>query len=102
MAKAFDILLDDNGDLIIDNDDFKLGESDAQHIEDTIRAHPGWWKENFTDGVGISDYLNSSGNQQQLARNIKIQLQSDGYTVNNPKILIQGSDVTIDPNAIRN
>lgn len=102
MAAAFDILLDSDGDLIISNDDFKYGESDAQHIQDTIRAHVGWWKESFTDGVGISDYLNSSGNQQELTRKIKIQLQSDGYTVNNPKVLIQGSNVTIDPNAIRN
>lgn len=102
MAAAFDYILDKSGDLVIQRDDFVYGQSDAQHIQDTINAFPGWWKENFTDGVGVADYLNSSGREQQLSRNIKIQLQSDGYTVNNPQILIVGSTIKINPNAIRN
>lgn len=102
MAVAFDYLLDKNGDLIIENDDIKYGLSDEQHVQDTINAHAGWWKENFTDGVGISSYLNSSGNQQVLERSIKIQLQSDGYTVSNPVVVVQGSNIKVTPNAIRN
>lgn len=102
MAAAFDYLLSEKGDLIISNDDFQIGNSDEQHIQDTIISNAGWWKENITDGVAISNYLNSSGNLQDLQRVIKIQLQIDGYTVNNPTVSILGTSVKINPNATRN
>jgi hypothetical protein len=82
--------------------DLQIGESDEQHIMDTIAAFPGWWKENPADGVGIFAYENSSGQQQVLARNIKQQLQSDGYQCNNP-IITQSANggLIIDPNATK-
>lgn len=82
--ERFDILSDENGELIISDSDLVYGASDAQHIQDTIYAAPGWWKENFTDGVNIQLYLNSSGQEQVLCRSMKIQLQSDLYVVSNP------------------
>lgn len=77
--KAKDILLDSDGDLLIENGDFKIGDSDAQHIKDILRAFPGWWKEFSSVGVGMAQYLNSSGKQQEIQRNIKLQLEADGY-----------------------
>lgn len=44
MAANQDIALMHN-DLLIRNGDFVIGESDEQHIMDTINAFPGWWKE---------------------------------------------------------
>lgn len=102
MAIRYDLRLNDSGDLDILNNDWVLAGSDKQHIQDTINAHAGWWKESFIDGVGISSYLNSSGNQQELTREIKIQLQSDGYVVNNPKVQINPTNIQIEPNATRN
>lgn len=102
MADRIDISLDDNDDLQIVNGDFVIDFSDQQHIADTINAYAGWWKEFPTDGVGIQLYQNSSAGGQQLARKIKIELEKDGYKVDNPVIEF-GSDgkLNIYPNATR-
>ena len=60
MASRIDILLNNN-DIVISNNDIFLTESDSQHIIDTINAFAGWWKENYTDGVGILQYLKGKG-----------------------------------------
>jgi flavorubredoxin len=89
-----------NNDVVIENGDFKIFESDQQHIEDTINAYAGWWKENPTDGVGIGLYQNSSGSVQQLSRKIKIELEKDKYKVDNPIIEFDSSsNLNIYPNA---
>ena len=96
-----DIALFQN-DLQIRDGDFVIGESDQQHVADTINAFPGWWKEFPGDGVGVFSYLNSSGQEQSLARSIKINLTSDGYIVNNPSIETdEGGLLTVNPNATR-
>jgi len=76
-----DLLLDGD-DLLIKDSDFVVGESDMQHIEDTINATPGYWKEYPNDGVDIVSYENSTGEEQDIQRTAKLQLQSDGYRVN--------------------
>jgi hypothetical protein len=101
MAAAYDIQLDDTGDLLFANGDLLIGRSDEQHIKDTINAFPGWWKEFPADGVGIMAYLKSSGQQQTLARSVRLQLQADGYTVDNPQVAITADSISINPNAIR-
>ena len=96
-----DFAQNEDGDLLIANGDFVLADSDSMHIEDTIIAHPGWWKQYPADGVGISYYLNATGQEQVLARSIKLQLESDGYQVDNPEISFIDDKLTINPNAIR-
>ena len=81
-----DYKLDNDGDLLFVNGDLSIGESDQQHISDTINANAGWWKEFPIDGVNIRSYSKSAGGAQQLARKIKIELENDGYKVNNPVI----------------
>ena len=71
-----------NNDLTIANNDFAIAESDNQHLYDIINSFPGWWKEFPQVGVGIQNYVNSSGKQQELSRNMRVQLEADGYTVN--------------------
>lgn len=103
MAVFKDFLLDDDGDLAIKNGDFAIGRSDQQHVEDIINSYPGWWKEYPQVGVGVMNYLNSSGQQQKLQRSIIIQLQADGYVVSNPTVENNPDGTfTITPNAIRN
>lgn len=89
-----------NNDLYIYNGDLVIGDSDEQHVSDTIAAFPGWWKENPADGVGALAFINSTGKEQELERSLKIQLQSDGYQVSNPKVYIDGSGIlNVTPNA---
>lgn len=103
MALNYDIALQQN-DAYIDpgTGDFLIVASDEQHIIDTINAFPGWWKENPSDGVGLFQYENSSGQEQILQRVIKIQLQSDGYQVSNPIVRRDSSgELIVQPNAIK-
>ena len=92
-------------DLFIDTSigDFGIEDSDFQHIQDIINSFPGWWK-NFPEiGVGGQAYIKSSGQDQALARNIKIQLQGDGYSVDNVQISRDNAgNLVITPNALRN
>ena len=102
MGLQFDLGLDENGDLDIENDDFTYVLSDEDHIEDTIVASPLWWKQFPGDGVGISSYRGSSGKIQKLMGAIKRQLQNDGYSCTNPVIVQNpGGTFNINPNAIR-
>ena len=101
MALTTDILLQHN-DLVTTNGDLATGPSDAQHEEDTINAFPGWWKENPADGVGILQYINSTGKEQEIARSVVIHLQSDGYQTKNPAVTVNSKGtLTIVPNATR-
>ena len=93
-----DFALNSN-DLYIIDGDIAIAESDNQHISDTLNAFPGWWKENPQDGVGIFQYLNSSGQEQLIRKNIMMQLQSDGYNISNP---IVSTDVNGHLNIIPN
>jgi predicted metal-binding protein len=85
---------------LIANNDAEWFASDVQHIEDTIQTAPGEWKENPTDGVAIMNYLNSSGQEKEIARKIIIELQKDLYQCNNPEVSYgQDGKLTINPNA---
>lgn len=94
MSPRHDILID-----VVDND-IQWVASDVQHVEDTINAAPGWWKENPSDGVNIRAYLNSDGKAQVLSRSISVQLQSDLYIVTNPQVVFDANGrLYINPNA---
>lgn len=92
----------DTGDLVFENGDLSIVDSDTQHVQDTITAFAGWWKEYPADGVGLYRFLNGSANLQLLAQDIKIQLQLDGYFVSpNPLVKFVNGKLTINPNATR-
>jgi hypothetical protein len=76
-----DIILNDSGDLSFENGDFKIGDSDQQHVILLINTYAGAWKQNPTCGVGIMQYLCSSGQGATLRRSIEVQLKADGYNV---------------------
>lgn len=90
-----------NNDLVISrNGDFQLLESDEQHIQDTINANVGTWKENPIDGVGIINYIGSPALKQKLQKKIRIELESDLYKVSNPFINFDANGkLLINPNA---
>lgn len=94
MAPRQDILID-----VIDSD-IKFVFSDTQHVEDTINAAPGWWKENPSDGVNIRAYLNSDGQAQVLARSIQVNLQSDLYLCSPVVNFDSNGKLLINPNAV--
>lgn len=98
---ATDYLLDSNGDLLITNGDIVVGESDKQHIKDTINAFPGWWKQYPTDGVGIAAYAKARANTLELEKQLRLQLESDGYRVGVPIIEFDNGKLHVFPDATR-
>jgi hypothetical protein len=86
MAKANDFLLDDDGDLLITDGDFVVGESDTTHVEDLIDASPGEIREDPTKGVGIVRYQGSVGKEGEIKRRVRLNLAADGYRVDNVQI----------------
>lgn len=98
-----DFRTNDDGDLYFDptTGDFQVTPSDEQHMGDIIQSFPGDWKQWPQVGVGASAYLGSSGQQQELSREVIVQLKADGYSVAAPTITITPDTVTIIPNATR-
>lgn len=98
MASRQDIYLVNN-DCLVKNGDFVIAISDEQHVIDTINAFPGWWKQNPQDGVGIGAWQKGAAQIQELSKQLRLNLQSDGYVVNNPSITLSPSgQFIINPN----
>lgn len=92
-----DILLNQNGDLSILNGDFKIGQSDSQHIELILKTNPNDWKENPVVGAGLVNML--GGNITGFAkRNIQVQLEADGYSLD--KITENENGINVTANTI--
>lgn len=98
MARQDIQLIDDEP--VIKDGDFAIFFSDQQHIEDTISAAPGWWKQFPDDGVGIKSWQGGPINAQAMAKSIRLNLEVDGYKVNNPIIKSDPTGLLIiNPNA---
>lgn len=97
MANRYDILSDEDGDIVVSGGDLLYDISDDQHVQDIIKASPGYWKQFFTDGVSILSYLKGRGIEQELVRKIKIQLSADNYT-SSPSVSWNGQTLIINPN----
>ena len=94
-----DIILNDENDLQFSNGDFVINDSDQQHVLLILNTNQGSWKQYPLVGVGIRKYLNSSGQSQVLRRSIAVQLEADGYNVND--VIVQNNDVySIDANRL--
>jgi len=75
----------DEDEILIENGDFVVDYSDKQHLKDIIYSAPNWYKEFPQLGVNIQYYLSGAGIGAELTRNVQLQLNSDGYTVNTIK-----------------
>ncbi|WP_438710867.1 hypothetical protein ACSTS3_19710 [Aquimarina muelleri] len=73
-----DIVLDDNDDLIIEDGDFKLGESLTQDVGIILRLNQGELKSDPLLGASIIRLVNSSIDDDELQTRIKLHLQRDG------------------------
>lgn len=83
MAKeVFDILLDDNDDLVVKNGDIVIGESTEQHIKAVLIANKGEFRDVPFFGVGLNNYLKADGQQVVLKREIEKMMTLDGMQVN--------------------
>lgn len=74
-----DLDLTEDLDIRINNGDFVVNYSDANHILCIIKTTIGSFKQFPLIGVGIDYYLSSTGQEPVVKRNINVQLESDSY-----------------------
>lgn len=86
--KRTDFILNSNGDFPLEDNvvdgmyfDTPIGPSDTQHIKDIIFYGKGALKQFPTLGFNVRQYINSEYNLQNLMKNLKIEMDSDGYNV---------------------
>ncbi len=82
-----DILLnEDTFDLVDLGEEWDEGESDEQHVELLVMLQKGELKEFPFVGFGIETKLKGIINKQKFIRDLKIELENDGYS--NPSIIV--------------
>lgn len=87
-----DLLLDENGDLKIVNGDFVIGDASEQSVEQLLISKPGEWKEFPQVGCNIQKSRNGKIDRF-LERNIRVQLESDGFKVGKLNVTEQGIEL---------
>lgn len=75
-----DFLIDESGDLRIENGDFVIGTSDGQNQNILLVCEKGDFKENPQVGVGLGQYLESDTGDDLIAE-IRRQFVADGLTI---------------------
>ncbi len=93
-----DIVLQEN-DLAFFQGDFRLGDSDAQHIEHLLSAEKGNYAQFPTVGVGIGQYQNGTATSDQISREIRLELQRDGYQV--AAVEVRDGSIHLDAKRVR-
>lgn len=90
---ANDILLDEEGDLLIVNGDFVIGDSEAQHVDDLLYSFKGEWKEHPLVGAEVQRRLKQRESLTKLKKQIRTTLEDDGYS--NVSVSIENNDINI-------
>lgn len=75
-----DLLLNEDYDLIDLGMEWSEGESDQQHVELLMISNKADWKEFPFVGFGARRRLNGIFNKNKIIREIRVELENDGYT----------------------
>lgn len=76
-----DILIDENFDLVIENGDLATGDSEQQSLQLLLKSNKGDFKYSPQSGFGIDNYIKETTNDlKQFERNLKVELEADGFT----------------------
>jgi hypothetical protein len=73
-----DFLIDEDGDLVIENDTLKVGQSDDQHVKLLLETYRGNWTQYPNVGLGLGRFLNGQLGGA-FRREFKLQLAADAY-----------------------
>lgn len=96
-----DILLDENGDLLIQNNDLKIGFCDNQNMTDIIQTVPGEYKLYPEVGCDIWRFLKGNSTDAEAKNVVKKQLELQGFTVFDVIVNREEGDINIEPYAER-
>jgi hypothetical protein len=96
---SYDLILDLNNDLIIENGDFAIGQSDDQNIEALLLAEKGQFYEYILLGYGIRRRLYGPFDKLTENKAVREALKRDNYNV---KVLnIEDSGIEVDADKIK-
>ena len=93
----------DNNDLFIDTNtgDLAIHTSDKQHVSDIMESVVGDYKEFPFLGVSLRSYLLSAPSEvQRLRRATRVNLENDGYTVEEFQVVENDVYINATPNVI--
>jgi len=93
MGNQKDILLDENNDLLIQNGDFVIGESEEQEIRCILQAVKNDYKQFPELGVNLVEAINNNDTERALKQKIKLNLRMDGK--DNVKVKIEKGEIVI-------
>lgn len=91
-----DILLDDSGEIQIVNGDLKVGEADDQNVGFIFEGFKGEFRSTPALGFGASARLKKIENPAQFKRDLKVELERDGYKTTNITLSKDLQSVTIE------
>lgn len=91
--KVFDILLDDDLDLLFENSDFAIGESTGQHIEHLLILAKGGLRSAPLLGANVTRLQNDDAYFGEVKADIQETLEIDGLKI---KSIAYNQKLTID------
>jgi hypothetical protein len=80
MAKGF--LLNNQDDLLIENGDLVIGDSEEQEIGLILRTNMGDWRGAPLTGFNLMRHMRSNVDAETFTRNLDTQLLQDGFADN--------------------
>lgn len=89
-----DFILDENGDILVRDGDFVVGNANDQHMNDIIQTVPGEWKESPFVGCDLYRFVSANVTTSEVVAVVKKQLELDTFTVNNIDVIL-GENVTV-------
>jgi len=97
--EAYDIGIDNDNELQFQDGDFAIVKSDELHVKNIFISSKGNWRNSPLTGVGIRNYINSPDSiltRNQLMKQIRLQLEFDGYKIGVLKVdSIESPTVTL-------
>lgn len=79
--KVFDLLTDEDDDMMVRGGDFEIGESTEQHQKHILQTEKGEWRRTPYVGVGIRTLLLDDAPGGVMVAEIQEQMELDGMNV---------------------
>ncbi|MFV0313254.1 MAG: hypothetical protein ACK5KN_16625 [Dysgonomonas sp.] len=91
----YDLILDGNDDILIEDGDFVIDESTLQHQRLLLLCNKGEFKEFPSRCVGLNNYLETH-RTEALAREIDVDFSKDGMKVSKIRIDVPNLEIEAD------
>lgn len=96
-----DILLSEAQNLVIKNNDLVIGDSDDQNIYDILITQKGEYKRTPQIGCDANNFLNGVFDSQAIKNIVRLNLELDGFSVNEVIVTNNDDNIEVKPVATR-